>query len=62
MVGSWTHSVPEFSHVGDLDFDSASIIDIRDEEKRFFNRQLRGIDGDMAAEKSIWLYIIRANI
>ena len=47
--------------MGDLDFDLASIIDIREAEKRFFDWQLRGIDSDIAVEKSIRLCVIGAN-
>lgn len=61
VVGPWTHEVPEFSRMGDMDFGTASIVDIREEEKRFFDWQLRGIDRDIATEKPIRLYVTGAN-
>ena len=61
MVGPWTHEVPELTRMGDMDFGPDSLVDIREEERRFFDWQLRGIDTGMADEAPIRLFLTGAN-
>jgi putative CocE/NonD family hydrolase len=61
MVGPWTHEVPEFARLGDMEFGPSSLIDIREEERRFFDWQLKGIAGGIADEQPIRIFVTGAN-
>ena len=57
LVGPWSHEVPESTRMGAMDFGPESLLDIREEERRFFDWQLRGIEGGMATEQPIQIFV-----
>ncbi len=61
LVGPWTHEVPDSTRMGDMNFGPESLLDIRKEEQRFFDWQLRGIEGAMADEQPIRIFVTGVN-
>lgn len=61
LVGPWSHEVPEITRMGAMDFGPESLLDIREEERRFFDWQLRGIEGGIAAEQPIRIFVTGTN-
>ena len=61
LVGPWTHDVPECTRMGDLDFGEASLLDIREEERRWFDWQLKNITGGIADEPPIRIFVSGLN-
>jgi len=53
LVGPWTHAEPETTGLGDRQFGEHSLLDMRHEEKRWFDWQLRGIDDGQSTEPPI---------
>lgn len=61
LVGPWSHEVPDSTRMGDLDFGGASLLDIREEEQRWFDWQLKGVSGGIADELPIRIFVSGAN-
>ena len=61
LVGPWSHEIPDSTRMGDLDFGEDSFLDIREEERRWFDWQLKGITGGIASEPPIRIFVSGAN-
>ena len=61
LVGPWSHEVPESTRMGDLDFGGDSLLDMREQERRWFDWQLKGTTGGIADEPPIRIFVTGAN-
>lgn len=61
LIGPWSHEVPEMKTVGDLDFGPDAFVDVREEERRWFDWQLRGIDDGIGDEPPLRWFTTGAN-
>ncbi len=61
LVGPWSHEVPDSAQMGDLDFGPESLLDVREEELRWFDWQLKGAPGGMADEPPIRIFVSGIN-
>ena len=61
LIGPWSHEVPETRTVGDLDFGPGAFVDVREEERRWFDWQLRGIDDGIGDEPPLRWFTTGAN-
>ena len=50
LIGPWSHEVPESQTVGDLTFGPDAWVDVREEERRWFDWQLRGLDDGISED------------
>jgi putative CocE/NonD family hydrolase len=57
LVGPWTHEIPDGTRRGDMEFGKESLLDIREEERRWFDWQLKGLPGAMADEPPIRIFV-----
>ena len=60
-IGPWTHGMPESSKLADLDFGPAALISIWEEDLRWFDYWLKGVDNGMMAEPPIRLFVMGRN-
>ncbi len=58
----WTHHLPEGSRLGDLDFGPGAYLDLRQEDLRWFDYWLKGIDTGIMAEPPIKLFVMGENV
>lgn len=61
IVGPWIHSLSNATKTGDIDFGAPSMIDLTQEELRWFDYWLKGIDNGIAAEAPLRLFIMGVN-
>jgi putative CocE/NonD family hydrolase len=57
----WTHHIPEGSRLGDLDFGPSAYVDLNQEDLRWFDYWLKGIDNGIMDEPPIRLFVMGAN-
>jgi putative CocE/NonD family hydrolase len=57
----WTHHIPEGSVLGDLDFGPGAYVDLKQEDLRWFDYWLKGIDTGILQEPPIRLFVMGAN-
>lgn len=60
-VVPWTHHIPEGSKLGDLDFGSQAYVDLNQEDLRWFDYWLKGIDTGIMDEPPIKLFVMGRN-
>jgi uncharacterized protein len=58
----WTHHIPEGSILGDLDFGPGAYVDLKQEDLRWFDYWLKGIDNGIMGEPPIRLFVMGANV
>ena len=61
LIGPWSHEIPEVKTVGDVDFGPDAFIDVRKEERRWFDWQLRGVDDGISQESPLRWFTTGAN-
>ena len=61
LMGPWTHSEPTGSKLGDIDFGPHSYIEIIEEEKRWFDYWLKGIENGVTDEPPIKIFVMGKN-
>ena len=61
LVGPWTHEEPGSTSLGGREFGDASLVDIRAQEHRWFDWQLRGIDDGISSEPPIRIFTMGSN-
>ncbi|MSP11634.1 MAG: CocE/NonD family hydrolase [Chloroflexi bacterium] len=60
-VVPWTHHIPESSRLGDLDFGPSAYVDLKDEDLRWFDYWLKGIDTGIMDEPPIRIFVMGDN-
>ena len=58
----WTHHLPEGSRLGDLDFGPRAVVDLKQEDLRWFDYWLKGINTGIMAEPPIKLFVMGDNV
>jgi putative CocE/NonD family hydrolase len=58
----WTHHIPEGSVLGDIDFGPGAFVDLKQEDLRWFDYWLKGIDTGIMQEPPIRLFVMGANV
>ena len=61
LMGPWTHSEPEDTRLGDLDFGPESLKVIVEEELRWFDYWLKGIDNGVMDGPPIRIFVMGVN-
>lgn len=61
LLGPWSHEIPETRTVGDLDFGPGAWVDVRKEERRWFDWQLRGMDDGVGEDPPLRWFTTGAN-
>jgi uncharacterized protein len=61
MIGPWSHPIPQGSVMGELDFGREAEIDIRVEERRWFDYWLKGDQTGVLDEPPLRLFVMGAN-
>ena len=61
LMGPWTHAEPAGTRLGDLDFGSHSYIESAEEEKRWFDYWLKGIENGVTEEPPIKIFVMGKN-
>jgi putative CocE/NonD family hydrolase len=57
----WTHHIPEGSRLGDLDFGPNAYVDLNQEDLRWFDYWLKGVDNGIMDEPPIRIFVMGAN-
>ena len=57
----WTHHIPESSKLGDLDFGPQGYVDLNQEDLRWFDYWLKGIDTGIMDEPPIKIFVMGRN-
>jgi putative CocE/NonD family hydrolase len=60
-VVPWTHHIPEGSKLGDIDFGPGAFVDLNQEDLRWFDYWLKGIDNGIMDEPPIKLFVMGRN-
>ena len=58
-MGPWGHATNAGSKLGEVDFGPDAIIDLREAERKWFDRWLKGIEGD--GEPSVRIFVMGEN-
>ena len=58
----WTHHIPESSRLGDLDFGPGAYVDLNEEDLRWFDYWLKGIDTGIMDEPPIRIFVMGENV
>lgn len=58
----WTHHIPEGSVLGDIDFGQGAYVDLKQEDLRWFDYWLKGINTGIMQEPPIRLFVMGANV
>ena len=58
----WTHHLPEGSRLGDLDFGPNGLVDLKQEDLRWFDFWLKGIDTGIMDEPPVRLFVMGENV
>ncbi|MGH2503180.1 MAG: CocE/NonD family hydrolase, partial [Ktedonobacterales bacterium] len=61
LMGPWGHNVNSTAKLGEVDFGSAALIDLRGEQLTWFDRWLRGVDADEPTPPAR-IFIMGANV
>ena len=61
LMGPWSHGDPTGTRVGDLDVGPSSLIYTADEDKRWFDYWLKGIENGVMDEPPIKIFVMGAN-
>jgi uncharacterized protein len=61
LMGPWSHSAPSSTRLGDLDFGPSSYVELWEEDLRWFDYWLRGVDTGIMDEPPIRLFVMGAN-
>ena len=61
LMGPWSHLEPDGTRMGDLDFGPSSNIQIIEEELRWFDHWLKGIDTGVMEEPPLRIFVMGAN-
>ena len=61
IVGPWPHALSTSSRTGDIDFGDLSMVDLEEEELRWFDFWLKGIDTSIVDEPPLRLFIMGIN-
>ena len=61
LVGPWSHETPDEPADGEMDFGPNAMLDIKKEEQRWFDWQLRGIDDGIAEEPPVRIFTTGTN-
>ncbi|WP_428277076.1 CocE/NonD family hydrolase [Candidatus Palauibacter sp.] len=61
LIGPWSHEIPETRTVGDLDFGPGAWVDVREEERRWFDWRLRGVDDGIGEDPPLRWFTTGAN-
>ncbi|MGO8950377.1 MAG: CocE/NonD family hydrolase [Ktedonobacterales bacterium] len=65
LMGPWGHAVNAASKLGEVDFGSQAIIDLRGEEARWFDRWLKPADDEAAAKEpplAVRIFVMGSNV
>jgi putative CocE/NonD family hydrolase len=57
----WTHHIPEGSRLGDLDFGPHAYVDLNEEDLRWFDYWLKGIDTGIMDEPPVKIFVMGRN-
>ncbi|WP_419162709.1 CocE/NonD family hydrolase [Candidatus Palauibacter sp.] len=61
LIGPWSHEIPEKTTVGDVEFGPDAWVDVREEERRWFDWQLRGRDDGISEDPPVRWFTTGAN-
>ena len=61
LMGPWTHSEPEGTRLGDLDFGPESLKVIVEEERRWFDYWLKGIENGVMDDPPLRIFVMGIN-
>ena len=61
LMGPWGHAVNTQSKIGEVDFGATALIDLRAEQLAWFDRWLKGEEGDPAKEVPVRIFIMGQN-
>ena len=63
MVGPWSHGgIGTAESFGDVDFGQGGAVDMADEQLRWFDRRLRGIDNGIDNEPPVRIFVMGGNV
>ena len=63
MVGPWSHGgIGTAQSFGDVDFGQGGAVDMVDEQLRWYDRRLRGIDNDIDDEPPVRIFVMGENV
>jgi putative CocE/NonD family hydrolase len=57
----WTHHLPDGSKLGDLDFGPSAAVDLKEDDLRWFDYWLKGLDTRITSEPPIKLFVMGEN-
>jgi len=57
----WTHHLPDGSKLGDLDFGPGAAVDLKQDDLRWFDHWLKGLDTGITSEPPIKLFVMGEN-
>jgi putative CocE/NonD family hydrolase len=58
MIGPWSHDEPDDTRMGDLDLGPDAYVDLREEELRWYDTWLKGIDSGITEEPPIRIFVM----
>jgi putative CocE/NonD family hydrolase len=61
IAGPWGHGFNATTRLGDVDFGSEALIDLRSIELRFFDRYLKGVENGIEEEDPVWVFVMEEN-
>jgi len=61
MIGPWSHDEPDDTRLGELDLGPEAYLNLRDEERRWYDTWLKGIDTGVTDEPPIRIFVMGAN-
>ena len=63
MIGPWSHGgIGTAERFGDVDFGQGGAVDVVDEQLRWFDRRLRGIDNGIDDEPPVRIFVMGENV
>ena len=61
IVGPWVHKLSELTHSGLVDYGKASVLDLDEIERRWFDRWLKGKDNGAEADAPLRIFVMGVN-
>ena len=61
LMGPWSHGEPTSSRMGDLDFGPSAYVQVNEEELRWYDYWLKGIDNGVMDEPPLNIFVMGAN-
>ena len=61
LMGPWSHSEPTSSRMGDIDFGPSAYVQVPEEELRWYDYWLKGIDNGVMDEPPLRIFVMGAN-